>query len=69
MNENNTFVATGARRMIVGLYGISAIGVVHVLAEGGINDPAAYGIGVVTLGYFGSKFAEAVKAFFESKRQ
>ncbi len=62
------FVAKGFRRMAVAMFAIATIGIVHVVNEGGINQPAAYGIAGVTLGYYGSKFAEAIKAFFERKK-
>ena len=62
------FVAKGYRRMAVAMYAVTTVGIVHVVAEKGINEAAAYGIAAITIGYYSSKFAEAVKSFFESRK-
>ena len=64
----NDFKVVGVRRMVVAMFAIATIGAVHVLAPDGINQPASIGIAGVTLGYYGSKFAEAIKSFFESRK-
>ena len=67
----DNFEVKGIRRMVVGLAGVLTLGVVQVLAPAGNSVWSAAGIGLVTLGYFTSKFAEAaslaLRAWLESR--
>jgi hypothetical protein len=67
----DSFEVKGIRRMVVALVAVLTLGVVQVLAPGGNNMWSAIGLGIVTLGYFTSKFAEAasltLRAWLESK--
>jgi hypothetical protein len=60
------------RRMVVALAAVVTLGLAQVFAPSGVNQATAVGIGIVTLGYFGSKFAEAVslalKAWLEGRK-
>ena len=62
------FVATGFRRMSVAMLAILVLGAVQAFGPNGVNQPTAYGIVGVTLGYYGTKFAEAIKAFLERRK-
>ena len=61
------FVVKGVRRMVVALVAILSIAVVDYLTPTGVSTAASAGIVGVTLGYYGSKFAEAVKGYFENR--
>ena len=54
------FVAKGARRMAVAFWAILVCGLVDSLAPDGLSGYAAAGIGVITLGYYNTKYAEVL---------
>lgn len=56
------FVATGYRRMTVALFSASVVAVSEIFG-GGLSQWGAIGLGLVTLGYYGTKFAEALATF------
>lgn len=60
------FEVKGIRRMVVALASVLTIGAVQVWAPGGNNMWSAIGVGFITLGYFTTKFAEAISLTLKS---
>ena len=58
------FEVKGVRRMIVALYAVSMIGAVEIADT--LTTQGAVAIVGVTLGYYGSKYAEVLKEKFLS---
>ena len=54
------FVPTGNRRLIVALYGITAVSAIEAFTKDGITMYGCIAIGLIVLGYFSTKFAEAM---------